>query len=186
METNNANNIDNNKNTQKCSIKFNNIKNIKNFKKIKDCLCGKKFFIPALFIAAALIILLFSFNTDNGEKTEKRDVAIGVLSDELEERIKDLCGSVEGVGDVHVMLTLDTSQEYVFAKDTDSSPSGTKSSYILTSSGEAIELYVIAPRVRGVAVVCSGGDRATVRKTLSELISASLGIPLSKISIAGS
>ncbi len=39
--------------------------------------------------------------------------------------------------------------------------------------------------VRGVAVVCLGGEDISVKKTLTELISRALGIPISKISVAG-
>ncbi|MCD7775978.1 MAG: hypothetical protein LUH54_01190 [Firmicutes bacterium] len=39
--------------------------------------------------------------------------------------------------------------------------------------------------VRGVAVVCFGGEDISVKKTLTELISRALGIPISKISVAG-
>ena len=154
--------------------------------KLKKIFSNKKILLPTLLMASALILILVSSAENKKEGAcEKSDVAIGVLSTQLEEKIEKLCESVDGVSNVHVMLTLDTSEEYVFAKDTETSSSGTRSQYVLTSTGEAVELYVIAPKVRGVAVVCSGGDKATIQKILSELISASLGISVSKISIAG-
>lgn len=157
-----------------------------NIQKLKKLISNKKMLFPLILISSALVLIIISSGKkENTSVAARDDVAIGILSSELEERIEELCESVDGVDKAHVMLTLDTSEEYVFAKDTETSSSGTKSQYVLTSTGEGIELYVIAPKVRGVAVVCTGGDKATVQKTLSELISASLGISVSKISIAG-
>ncbi|MBR6917518.1 MAG: hypothetical protein IKN38_04975 [Clostridia bacterium] len=83
-----------------------------------------------------------------------------------------------------VLLTLDTSEEYVLAKDLERNGDYIKSVTVGSESG-GIELYVVSPRVRGVAVVCSGGDKPAVRKKIVSLICASLGIASSKVSVAG-
>ena len=91
-------------------------------------------------------------STENEEETYRKDI-----TEKLEAKITDLCESVNGVKNVHVMITVETS-------DIDT---------------------LIIPQVRGVAIVCDGGNSATVRKTLTELVSAALGISTARISVAG-
>lgn len=145
---------------------------------------GGKYTVPAVLIVIALTVALFSRGHTEKTDTKEGNAAYGVLSDQLEKRVCQLCEKVDGVGNVYVMLTLDTSQEYVYAENTENNGGGVKSQFV-TVNGEGIELYVICPRVRGVAVVCDGGDRGVIRNTLSDLISKALGIPVSSISIAG-
>ena len=58
---------------------------------------------------------------------------------------------------------------------------------ILQKSGseEAVTVAEIYPEIRGVAIVCTGGDDPGIRTALTELLSASLGIPTHRIKIAG-
>lgn len=119
------------------------------------------------------------------ETPKEENTALCVLSDELENKIKQLCESVDGVKNVHVLLTLDTSEEYVFAQDSEQSDTYTKRQYVTVNSGDGtVELYVICPKVRGVAIVCTGGGKATVKQTLTELVSSALGIASSRVSVA--
>ncbi len=160
---------------------------IKKTFEIKRIFFGKKYVVPLVCVLFALVFLILSSFGESGKEppTDKAEVALGILSDELEDKIRNMCQRVEGVGNVYVMLTLNTSGEYVYATDTERSSTYTKSEFVLTDSGEGIELYVVCPKVRGVAVVCDGGGKAVIKKTLTELISSALGISPSCISIAG-
>ncbi len=84
----------------------------------------------------------------------------------LEERTRELCLSIDGVEEVAVFLTLDEARE-------ESGMFGE------TKTGAA-------PAVRGIAVVCTGGDSPTLRETVTRLISADLGIPTNRIRVEGS
>ncbi len=143
----------------------------------------RKYILPALFLLAALIVL-FASKGENAEEPT-REIASSLLSEELEEKLEDLCRSVDGVRYAKVLLTLDTSTEYVLAKDVEKNGNYVKVETV-KGDGEGIELYVVSPKVRGVAVVCTGGDRATVKKTVIDLVGAALGIDSSRISVAGS
>ena len=62
------------------------------------------------------------------------------------------------------------------------------SDYIILKNNneeEAVMLREIYPRVRGIAVVCTGGDLPRIRETVTDLLSAAIGIPASKIQVAG-
>ena len=99
----------------------------------------------------------------------------------LENRISELCRSVEGITEATVFLTLDCSSEYVYSEE------GAADFLILSGSDgeQAVMLYEIYPRVRGVAVVCTGGDLPRICEMVTELLSASLDLPSNKIKVAG-
>ena len=95
----------------------------------------------------------------------------GVSSDYagyLEERARNLCLSIDGVEEAEVFLTLDEPA----AK--------TVSAGMFGDSGESV-----TPGVRGIAVVCTGGDLPRVRATVTELLSAALAVPTNHIRVAG-
>ena len=148
-------------------------------KKILERVRIKKLLVPLLLAAAALLLL-----SARGEKDEGRRLCVALLSDELEEKVESLCLSVSGVRRAEVLLTLDTSEEYVVAKDVERNGDYQKS-VVVSPDGGGIELCVVSPKVRGVAVVCTGGDRAAVKAKIISLVSSALGIDSSKISVAG-
>lgn len=140
-----------------------------------------------ILILAVIGILLIVFGgpagpfsgTDSGAKQSCTDV--GFYTGYLEDRIGELCRSVDGITEASVFLTLDCSGEYVYSED------GASDFLILSGADgeQAVMLYEIYPRVRGVAVVCTGGDLPRIRETVTELLSASLGLPSNKIKVAG-
>ena len=149
-------------------------------KKMFDLRTIKKYALPVALAAIALILLIIP----KGKKTERELMSV-LLSEELEEKIESLCKSVDGVGYAKALVTLDTSEEYVYAKDSERNGDYLKITTVTPDEG-GIGLYVISPRVRGVGIVCTDGDRPVMKKTVVELISAALGIDSSKISVAGS
>ncbi len=137
--------------------------------------------IALIIVALTLIILAYG---KGGETEKETEFCVAMLSDELEEKVEQLCLSVSGVRRANVLLTLDTSEEYVMAKDVERNGDYQKSVIVDSASG-GIELCVVSPRVRGVAVVCTGGDKPAVKQKIISLVSSALGIDSSKISVAG-
>lgn len=158
--------------------------------KIKKVLHDKRVILALILLIAGLILVSVS-KKDTGGDSEQNNAVSGsasfaVLSGEFEERIEKLCESIDGIDKAHVMLTLDTSEEYVYAADSEKNGDSYKSEMVLIDGGDGtVKLYAVCPRVRGVAVVCTGGDKASVKKTVTECLSAALGIPSTKISVAG-
>ncbi len=141
----------------------------------------KKYALPAALAVIALILLIIP----KEDKKAECELTSVLLSDELEEKIESLCKSIDGVGYAKALVTLDTSEEYVFAKDSERNGDYVKITTVAPDGG-GIGLYVISPRVRGVGIVCTHGDRPVMKKTVVELVSAALGIDSSRISVAGS
>lgn len=133
-----------------------------------------------LLLGVMMIVLSSITPQQQDEVTEYTEV--GFYTAYLEERITDLCNSVYGVSKAKVFLTLDTSSEYVYQND------GVSDFLILSGeNGEtAVKLCEIYPRVRGIAVVCKGGDLPRIKEKITELLSAALGLPTNKIKVAGS
>ncbi len=138
-----------------------------------------------VILLAMVGILLIVFSSRIGktsaaaETQEYTDVSF--YTSYLENRISELCRSVEGITEAVVFLTLDCSSEYVYSEDS-------ASDFLILSGSDgeqAVMLYEIYPRVRGVAVVCTGGDLPRIRETITELLSASLDLPSNKIKVAG-
>lgn len=133
-----------------------------------------------------IILILFgsrsSISSDNSDPDIRKYTDVDFYTGYLEERISELCRSIAGVQDAVVFLTLDCSSEYVYANEK-------VSDYLILSDKEgeqAVMLCEIYPQVRGVAVVCTGGDLPRIRETVTELLAASLGLPSNKIKVAGS
>ena len=95
-----------------------------------------------------------------------------------------MCRQIHGIGEVHVLVTLEGGCEYVYAENM----AGGSHSYLLTSDGEGetpVFVQQIYPRIRGVAVVCTKGDDSAVRLAVTQLLSAAFDIPTSRIYVAG-
>lgn len=135
-----------------------------------------KIIISILVILGVALILLSSFDLSKKENDSSQSK---LYTEELERKIEDFLTSVDGINKANVILTLDTSNENVYAQ----SSSGLD--YILTTDGKPISVTEIYPTVRGVAISCTGGDRDDIKKKVTELISAYLGISSNRIKIVG-
>lgn len=106
-----------------------------------------------------------------------------IYQDYLESRIKKLCESVSGVGNVTVVVTLSGSFESVYATEW---PDGNEEYVILGSGSSASPIYLSrsAPEIAGIGIVCSGGSNDNIRRELISLLSATFHISSNRIYIA--
>ena len=145
----------------------------------------KKWLIIAAAAGVFMIAISVLIPQQSGTKTE----TVTYYSEKLEEKVASLIGCVDGIENVSVMVTLDCSSEYVYAKNKDDSGEKSASDYVVISGkggGEStVQLKEIYPKVRGVAVVCTGGDTPLVQAKITNILSSSLGIPSSRITVCG-
>ena len=133
-----------------------------------------KIIISSLIIIGLILILLSSYDFSKHE--DKMQVA-SLYTEAIERKIEDFLKNVEGINEAEVIVTLDTSEEMVYAQNSNGLD------YILTSDGSPISITEIYPTVRGVAIACTNGDRDDIKIKITELICAYLGISSNRIKI---
>ncbi len=127
-----------------------------------------------LLAAGAAIILLIALSGLFGKSAHKPDGAGSGVSDlaeyerGLEKRLTEILSRIGGVGEANVMVTLDTSEQTEYGKNAD------------------MLLSVTAPKVRGVIVVCEGGNSVSVKEKVIEAVTGVFGISSLRISVSGS
>ncbi len=122
----------------------------------------------------------------------------------LESSLEELLGTMDGVGKVRVMVTLEGSGETVVEKDVGKerdgttevdSAGGSRNTTSINESEETIYLKgqgssdipyvrkVLSPQVTGVAVSAQGGGNARVAANITETLQALFGIEKNKIKV---
>ena len=145
--------------------------------------------VGAAILGVLLILLprlLPSGETQGTERGESVDPVY--YSEMLEEKIQRLILRLDGIDEAAVLLTLDGTGEYVYAQNTSVSDQGRTGDYLVireNGNDKTVLVSEIYPRIRGVAVVCTGGDTVQVQKKITELLSAALGISSGRITVSG-
>ena len=97
----------------------------------------------------------------------------------LEERITTLLQRVDGVGSCRVLVTLESGAQAVYAADTVTSADTATETYLTvdTDTGPVgLLLTRIQPTVKGVAVVCDGGDDPAVCARVTQVVATAFHI----------
>lgn len=170
-----------------------NEKLLETFKKDKKML----FVILVGFIGVFLIALSeISFEDSTDKKNEKiTSLDSYEYCAYLENRVEDIVGSIEGAGKVRVMITLAETTEYVYAQNQngtkksnkDSENSDNKNSFVIIekdNNDSGLLIKTFEPKIRGVAIVCDGGDSPTVQQQIYSTVSAVLNVSTARISIS--
>jgi stage III sporulation protein AG len=134
--------------------------------KIPDLLKNDKV-IKVIFFAGIGIILIILIS-DLMPK-EKKDVSLSnetnveKYSAEIEKRLIKIISSINGTGNINVMVTLENLEENVYTQK---------------------ELATVrTPKVRGVAVVCDGGGNAVIREKITSTVAKALGISSARVNV---
>ena len=149
----------------------------------------------AVFVALIGAGLLLWPSGSGGTETKQAETAMQPDIQNVQEEMASILGAMRGVGQVRVMLTLDSDGERKLAQDTDLTYSGSSaapedysrsSETVLTGGGEdgVVVVRTLYPTYRGALVVCQGGDRAEVRLAVTEAVSALTGLSADRITVA--
>lgn len=166
--------------------------------RIKDFLLSDKGRKALIIGALAVMLLLLLSTVSCGGKTQSETSQPAENAAEiertLEKRVKELVSQIDGVGEVSVMVTLDTVSERVYEKDYKSgstsegnSDSVRRSSENQTevvlqgSSKQPLQIGTIQPKVRGAAVVCAGADDPIIREKVTYAVAKALNIGISRV-----
>lgn len=168
----------------------------------------EKFKNPKLLViigvAGIALIALSSLIPSKKENPDILQNSSSITAEEykknLEEEIKQIVFKLTG-SDSAVMVTLESGIKYDFAddtKDTVSTVSGQNSttdsrsntkSYITVRDSDGGEKALIItermPEIRGVAIICNGGDQEIIAEKIEGAVCAALNITSKRVYIAG-
>lgn len=146
-----------------------------------------KYAAAAAVMGAALLLLPTGGGGETLRETPERD---------LERELEEILSAVSGVGEVKVLLSVESDGEKELARDTEVRYSGSTDApedYSRTSSAvilegergdESLVIRSSAPTYRGAVVVCSGGDRPEVRLAVTEAVTALTGLTSDRVAVA--
>lgn len=116
---------------------------------------GSKYIV---FILLGLLVLVLALPSDSLEYSVDNDTTQVAQSD-MEAQLARVLSAMEGVGDVEVMITMETTESSLFGTE--------------TSSG----------KVSGVVIVAQGAGNAVIESRISDAVKALFSIDVHKISI---
>lgn len=167
-------------------------------------LCGEKgrrWLILLGAIGIALLALSEWWPKDSGDRAVDA-VSAEEFVRQTEERLTTIVGSIEGAGKCRVLVTLENGVEYVYAteqrvnsdrqEDTDDNSKrlterddSERSVIVVETNGGRQGLLVteLQPTVRGVVVVCEGGDREDVRVRVTEAVTVAMDLSAKRVCV---
>lgn len=117
--------------------------------------------LAVLIGGVAMLLLLLSELMPTGTKSAAASTApqeIAAYQTQLENRLETLIAQMDGAGKTTVMLTLETGEETIYALDTQSGQMQEQQTHVLLEDGSALAETIYQPQIRGVAVLCDGGE----------------------------
>jgi stage III sporulation protein AG len=138
-----------------------------------------------------------------GVAASKERSSFREYEDAYQSQLKDLLMKIVGVGEVEVLVTIDSTEEVAVERNTKESQQvtnekdqsgATRHISDVTRSGEVVIYEVsggkqplvikyIKPKIRGVVVVAKGAENLTVKKMITEAVERGLDVPANRISI---
>lgn len=143
-----------------------------------------------ILIGATVGVLLLLFGGDlTEEETKDMEAEQPAVSEDteqyrqaLEDRIAELCRSVQGVDSVKIAVTLEGGFERIYATEWIDG----NQRYVIVGSGSHASALLQSqrePSIAGIGVVCKGGGNSDVRRELLSLLSATFDLPVNRIYI---
>ncbi|HZK22099.1 MAG TPA: hypothetical protein VFC76_07505 [Oscillospiraceae bacterium] len=128
--------------------------------------------------------------------TGENDVYLTEYTKTLEENLEAIISDISGAGKCRVMVTIDCAVEKVYAQNVKSEIESYEDKDIKNGTGEYIIIKsdagtqsgllitVVEPKIRGVAVVCEGGDSYLIKEAITDTVTALFSIRGNKVSVA--
>lgn len=165
-----------------------------------------------VLVGVLLIVIIWPTSDGSGETSQLTAVTENISSTDdtleayvkkQEERLEKLLGSIQGAGQVTVMITAKGSKTLVVEKDTSTSNSNVNESdsaggsrtsadstydetTVLNNSSGNGQPYVIQelePEIEGVVVACEGGEKPEIVDAITQAVSVLYNLPVHKIKV---
>lgn len=161
---------------------------------------GKRWLVIA-GIAGIMLLALPEFLPEQQTATATSG-SVDDFVQQTEERLGAIVSSIQGAGQCRIMVTLENGVEYVYAteqksntdrqEDSDATSNkvverdDTEETIIVVDTGDGREgllVTEIQPTVKGVVIVCEGGDDEEVRKRIVEAVTVALNISSKRVCV---
>ena len=160
---------------------------------MKDARAGKwleglkKYRLAALAALLGIVLMLLP-----GGNAEAEPTADSPDAEAFDRGAVHILRAIDGVGELRLMLTVDSGTKRELAQDTTAERSGSedmkrKSETVVVGTGGGTQEVVVTnrvyPRYVGALVVCEGGGSAGVRLAVTQAVSALTALPSDKITV---
>lgn len=141
-------------------------------------------------------LLLLPTGTEPKEEQMKSQTEGLAAEQDLEREMEEILGVMSGVGQVKVLLTLETDGEMRLAQDTELNYRGDsaapedysrRSEIVLVDDGSGdagIVTQTMKPVYRGALVVCQGGGQPEIKLAVTEAVAVLTGLSADRITVA--
>ena len=151
-----------------------------------------------IVLAGCIGILMISVSeltaNDNFEYTEIKDQYAFLAEEQtlmLETKLEEKISEISGAGKTSVMITADSSKEYFYAENHSENSEETEKSiereFVVIegeNGDEPIVLKIKESKIRGVLVICEGGDNPVIKEKIIEAVCALLDVSSNSVSVA--
>lgn len=144
--------------------------------------------IISLGLAGMLLLLISGGSGNKTEKENTNEHNVSEIESRIERELTELIKSVDGAGKVKVMVTLDSLEERIVAKNNETGREADsyeeKNEYVLTETSgdtDGLTLKIITPVIRGVGISCEGADSEIKKREIVKLVCSALGIAENRI-----
>ena len=134
-------------------------------KRLLESGSARRWIILAALLGAALMVLSGMFSFDKKQETGGSGFEVSDYRQSAQQDLEQLISHIQGAGKTRVLLTVENSAEYVYLEN------GT------TKTKE------IQPHVRGVLVLCEGGDDPVTVGRVTDAVTKALDISTAKVCI---
>ncbi len=168
-----------------------------NIKKYITALKNPKTLIIIGIVGIALIFLSGLPSDKEKATVSGEGFSVEDYKQSLEKDVKKLVKGITGSRNVTVVITLESGVNYSYAEATENKneekqaeqKSESKQEYITVKNADGSETAILIskqmPEIRGVAIVCEGGDNAALNEKIQNAVMSALNITSKRVYIAG-
>ena len=155
-----------------------------------------KFVGLTVLIGVGLLLWPSGKKTTGTSGSSPAATAPTAVEQDLQADMEEILGTISGVGQVKVLLTVDSDGERQLAQNTELAYSGStaapedysrRSETVLVdgAAGDGtVVVRTVYPTYRGALVVCQGGDRPEVKLAVTEAVAALTGLSADRVTVA--
>lgn len=151
-----------------------------------------KFALPVLGLG--VLLLLWPSGAGETKSTTSPEITAEETMAQQQKEMERILARIEGAGELHLMLTLESDGERTLAEDTEETLGGSQDAPESQSRRETVVLSVSggeevvvtrreSPVYRGALVVCQGADRAEVKLAVTQAVAALTGLGADRITV---